>query len=200
MTLKENIDKWMKFLDPENLKGNLIFSSLYIASFEAFKDYVVEEVKFFYNTGLSDGKYTFDPKYDTSVKAKDKSIVKATLLWLYESEAISKEDIELFDELREYRNKLSHELVTLLFEGLPEELPEKFTKLIELRVKIEKWWVMNIEIPINPDFDNAGEIKEDEIMTSSQIFNRLVFDMLSGDEKKASYYKKEFEKHFSGHE
>jgi hypothetical protein len=194
---KDNIDKWIKFLDPENLKGNLIFSSLYIASFEAFKDYVVEEVKFFYNTGFTGDEFTFDPKYETTVKAKDKSIVKATLLWLQESGAVTSEDIEQFDELRQYRNKLSHELITLLFEGLPEELPEKFSKLIELRVKIEKWWLLNIEIPTNPDFDNAGEIKEDEIMTSSQIFNRLVFDMLSGDEKKASYYKNEFEKHFA---
>jgi len=41
----------------------------------------------------------------------------------------------------------------LLFEGLPEELPEKFLQLIILRVKIEKWWVFNIEIPTHPDFD-----------------------------------------------
>jgi hypothetical protein len=33
-------------------------------------------------------------------------------------------------------------------------------------------------------------------MTSSQIFNQLIFDMLSGDEKKASYYQNEFKKKF----
>jgi len=42
---------------------------------------------------------------------------------------------------------------------------------------------MNIEIPTNPDFDSSIEIKEDDITTSSQIFNQLIFDMLSGDEK-----------------
>lgn len=193
---QDNIDKWLKFLDPENLKGNLMFSSLFIASFEAFKDYVVDEVKFFFNNGFADGEFTFSEEYNTKVKALDKSILKATLLWLKDLEAIDEKDIETFDELRQYRNKLSHELMTLLFEGLQQELPEKFARLMALRVKIEKWWIMNIEIPTNPDFDANTEIKEEDIMTSSQIFNQLIFDMLSGDEKKASYYQTEFKKRF----
>ena len=194
---KDNIDKWLKFLDPENLKENLMFSSLYIASFEAFKDYVVDEVKFFFNTGFSEDEFTFSEDYISKVKALDKSILKATLLWLKDLEAIDEKDIEIFEELRQYRNKLSHELMTLLFEGLPQELPEKFAQMIALRIKIEKWWVMNIEIPTNPDLDGNHEIKEEDIMTSSQIFNRLVFDMLSGDEKQASYYHNEFKQRFN---
>jgi len=44
---KEDTDKWLKFLDPDNLKDQLIFSALYIATFESFKDFIVDEVKFF---------------------------------------------------------------------------------------------------------------------------------------------------------
>jgi len=194
---QDNIDKWLKFLDPENLKGNLMFSSLYIASFEAFKDYVVDEVKFFFNNGFKDGEFTFSNEYNTKVKILDKSLLKATLIWLKDLEAIDEKDIETYDELRQYRNKLSHELMTLLFEGLPQELPEKFAQLIALRVKIEKWWIMNIEIPTNPDFDASTRIKDEDIMTSSQIFNQLIFDMLSGDEKRASYYQNEFKQRFN---
>ncbi len=191
---KDNIDAWLKFIDPENLKDNLIFSSLYIASFEAFRDYVVEEVKFFFNHGFDNGKFTFSEEYNTKVKALDKkSILKATLLWLKELEAISDKDIETFEELRQYRNKLSHELMHLLFEGLPEELPQKFTQLIALRVKIEKWWIMNMEI------DTNSEVKEEDIITSSQILNTLILDMLSGNEKRASYYQNEVKKHFETH-
>lgn len=194
---QENIDKWLKFLDPENLKGNLMFSSLYIASFEAFKDYVVDEVKFFFTDGFENGEFTFSKKYNTKVKTLDKSLLKASLLWLKDLEAIDKKDIDTYDELRRYRNKLSHELLTLLFEGLPQELPEKFAQLIALRVKIEKWWFLNIEIPTNPDFELNTEVKEEGIVTFSQIFNQLIFDMLSGDEKRASYYQNEFKKKFN---
>ena len=197
MENKENIDKWIKFLHPENLKDNLMFSSLYIATFESFKDYVIDEVKFFFHVGFSEGKDSFDPRYIESVKSKDKKYIdNASLLWLIEMEAISPEDFELYKELRQYRNKLSHELMTLLFEGLPEQLPEKFHQLIQLRTKIEKWWILNIEIPTSYDFDSDKEITEKDIFTSSQIFNQVIFDMLSEDEKKATYYRDEFIKKF----
>ena len=87
--------------------------------------------------------------------------------------------------------------MTLLFEGLPEELPEKFAQLIQLRVKVEKWWILNIEMPTNPDFDSDKKINEDDIVTSSQMFNKLFMDMLSGEEETASYYKNEFKKKFN---
>jgi len=193
----ENIDKWIKFLDPENLKGNLMFSSLYIATFESFKDYVIDEVKFFFHNGFKDGQDIFDPKYETHVKSKDKNITKASLFWFLEMDAIAENDIDLYDDLRQYRNKLSHELMNLLFEGLPEELPLKFSQLLQLRIKIEKWWMLNIEIPTNPDFDNMDEINEDSIMTSTQMLSHLIFDMLSGDEKKANYYREVFIKKFN---
>lgn len=192
-----NTEKWLRFLEPENLKDNLIFSSLYIATYESFIDYIVEEVKFFFNIGFSDGKYIFSKSYNSDVLSKDKSLAKATLLWLKEMGAIEDEDIVTFNKLRKYRNKLAHELMSLLFEGLPKELPEKFIDLIKLRTKIEKWWILNIEIPTNPDFNAHSDISEKDIVTSSQVFNQIILDMLSGDEKKASYYINEMKKLFN---
>ncbi|WP_439474807.1 hypothetical protein [Algoriphagus formosus] len=193
---KEYRDKWLKFLDPENLKDNLIFSSLFIASFEAFKDHIVEEVKSFFSTGFNEDGLIISENYSKSVGNLAKSKVKASLLWLKESGAIESQDLDIFNDLLLYRNKLAHELMDLLFEGLPQELPEKFTQLIKLKIKIEKWWIVNFEIPTNPDFDYKPEIKEEDIITPTQIFNQLIFDMLSGDEKRASYYKNEFKKVF----
>lgn len=197
MQESENIDKWIKFLDPESLKGNLMFASLYIATFESFKDYIIDEVKFFFHSGFKGDQDIFDPKYETHVKAKDKSVVKASLLWLLEMEAINENDILLFDDLREYRNKLSHELMTLLFEGIPEIIPAKFAELIQLRIKVEKWWLLNVELPTNPpDSDFGDGINEDNIITQSQIFNKLIFDILTGDEKTSTYYRDEFLKRY----
>jgi hypothetical protein len=197
MEAQKDLDKWLKFLNPENLKDNLMFSSLYVAFFEAFKDYVIEEVKFFYISGFKNHKYIISKEYETEVKSKDKSIVKATLIWLKEHNAIEENDITIFEELLQYRNKLSHELLELLFEGLPEQLPVKLIQLVDLRIKIERWWILNIEIPTNPDFDASMEIKEEDITTHSQMFSKLLFDMLSGDEKTANYYQNEFKNKFA---
>ncbi len=191
----DSIDKWLNFLEPENLKNSLIFSSLYIATFESFKDYIIEEVKFFYNTGFSGEEYTFSEEYKLNVISKDKSLTKATLIWLKENGAINDGDIESFNELRKCRNKLSHELMTLLFDGLQSEISEKFVELLNLRIKIEKWWIINIEIPTNPDFDSSKEVSEDDVLTSSQALNQIILDILSGDEEKASFYLNEMKKY-----
>lgn len=186
MSEKDSTEKWLKFLDPDNLKDRLIFSALFIAIFESFKDYIVDEVKFFFNDGFIDGKYTFSDSYKTEVLSKDKSISKATLLWLKDYDVIDNTDIENFNELIKYRNKLSHELMNHLFKGLPDELPDKFIQLISLRVKIEKWWIINVEVPTDPNFDSNKEIDEYNISTSSDIFNRIILAMLSGDEELAN--------------
>lgn len=192
MENNKHTEKWLKFLEPENLKNNLIFVSLYVATFESFKDYVIDEVKMFYQVGYQNGQELFDPDYDNLVKSKDKKhIDNASLLWFVEMEAINMEDFESYKILRQYRNKLSHELMSLLFDGLPEELPKMFLILIQLRVKIEKWWILNLDIPTNSEHDHK-EINESDIITSSQIFNQIIFDMLSGDEKKANFYKNQF--------
>ncbi len=195
MNEKENIEKWIEFLEPNNLKENLLSASLFIAVFESFKDYVIDEVKFFYNTGFSDGKYTFDDKYNSDVKSLDKSLIKSSLIWLRNNSVIDDVEIELYDELIQYRNKLSHELMSLLFEGLPEELPIKYNQLIELRIKIEKWWILNVDIPASADDNLSSDIDESDIITSSQMLNQLIIDMLSGDEKKATFYQNEFKKY-----
>ena len=190
--MNDNFDKWIDFLNPENLRGNLISSSLYIAVYESFQDYIVEEVKFFFHSGFKDNVDIFSPKYNTSVLAKDKNLLNASLLWLKELGAIDENDIDKFHEIRKFRNKLTHEMMDLLFEGIPKDLPNYFSDLINLRTKIEKWWVLNIEIPTNPDIEYSHEISEKDIMTSSQIIYRIILDMLSNDKKTATFYRDEF--------
>jgi len=41
-----------------------------------------------------------------------------------------------------------------------------------------------------------GDINEDSIIAPSQMINKLIFDMLSGDEKTATFYRDEFLKHY----
>src|ERR1700679_2137356 len=112
-----NFEKWANFLNPDNLKGNLMNCSLYIAVFESFNDYVVEEVRMFFNNGFKDGEFTFSPSYTTDVLNRNRSPLIATLMWLQEQGAISDNDLALFEKLKKYRNKLAHEMIELLFEG-----------------------------------------------------------------------------------
>ena len=81
--MADYLDKRIEFLHPENLKGDLISCALYIATFESFKDYVIEEIKFFFYSRFN-------------------------------------------------------------------ETGDHLSSLMALRIKIEKWWTLNMEIPPVP--------------------------------------------------
>jgi len=197
--MDEHFGKWIDFLDPNKLKENLISISFFVASYESFKDYITEKVKFFFCSGFDEDGYIFSKNYEIEVLNKDKNKLNASLLWLKEIGAINKSDYEKFHEVRKYRNKITHEMMNVLFEGLNENFSDYLSKLLDLRIKIEKWWILNIEIPTNPDFDATNKISEDDIVTSSQILNQIMLDIISGDEKTANFYKEEFLKYKEQH-
>jgi hypothetical protein len=63
---------------------------------------VIEEIKFFFNTGFSGDEFTFSDGYKAKVLSKDKSQIKASQMFLVEMEAIEQDDIVLYDKLRQY--------------------------------------------------------------------------------------------------
>ena len=196
--MKEHIDKLIDFVNPRNLKNNLIGSSLYIAIFETTKDYIVEQVRDLFSIGYcSDTGSIIDPEYKQKVLSKDpKSELKSSLLWFCEQGAISQSEVESFDDLRKYRNELAHEMLKNLYNGLGSTFSENFNQLISLRIKLERWWIFNVEIPTS-DVDPES-VKDEDVMTSSQILYKLVFDVLSDDDEKSKYYYSEFLKYKEG--
>jgi len=193
--MDENIAKLINFVNPDNLKGNLICSSLYIAFFETTKDYIIEQPKDFFSTGYSsETGPILSPEYKQKVLSKDpKNVLNSSLLWFTEQGAIDLMEVELFDKLRKYRNTIAHEMLQKIYDGLDALFSEHFSQLISLRIKLERWWVFNIEIPtsdINPE-----TLKEDDVMTSSQILYKLILDVLSDDEEKAKFYYSKFLKY-----
>lgn len=123
-------------------------------------------------------------------------MLNASLLWFKDNNAISKDDIVVFSELRKYRNLMAHEMLERLFEGLDKEFAEKFSQLIEFRVKLERWWIFEIEIPTGT-FDNPGDIKDTDVISSSELMFKMIMDIVAGDEEKSNYYYNEFLKHQS---
>lgn len=192
--MNENLKKMIDFVNPQTLKSNIISISLYIAFFETLKDYIIKQPKDFYSVGFNN-ENEISPKYKTEVLSKDKkNVMNASLMWFKEQEAIDGNDINVFHKLREMRNSLTHEMVQNLYNGIDEKFQALFSQLIDLKIKLEKWWVVNIELPTSDiDIEN---IDEDEIITSSQILFRLILDTLSEDEKTANFYHSEFLKNY----
>jgi hypothetical protein len=196
---KDNQAKWERFLDPEVLRPNLILASIYIAAFEVLKNSIIERIRDFYVSGFDENGWIVLPEYKDTVLSKDKSPTYASLKWLKESEAINDDDIQKFNKIKEYRNLLAHEITKMMMEGLPSEFTERFNDMVALLDKIERWWIINVEIPTNPDFDGKyDEIDESGIVPGPIMSLRMMIDVALGSDETANYYINEFKKNFGG--
>jgi hypothetical protein len=147
-----NEQQWERYLKPEWLREKLISAALYIAAFESLKDTIVQNLRFFYCIGVSEEEAPCE-EYKTKVLSRNKSTVYASLDWFMENAAINQQDIEKFNDIKNIRNNLSHSLFKIIGStGLPENFNEEFQALIELQHKIAHWWVVNVEIPTDPEF------------------------------------------------
>lgn len=153
----------------------------------------MSEIKSFFSSGYSsETGEKISPRYTEKVLVLDKKyVVNVSLKWLELNGAITKKDIKIYETLRRYRNKLTHELLDNLFEGIDqEEFTRNLSALLELRIKVEKWWILTIDIPTN-DFDDLIETSKDDIVTDIELIYHLFTEMLSENEEQATYYWKE---------
>lgn len=67
-------------------------------------------------------------------------------------------------------------------------------KTIEIIEKVDKWWIKEIEIPTNPDFDDMDydEIKWDEVLSGNMILISFLSSIYDGDDTFLRLFHKEF--------
>ena len=189
---------WEEFLNPEVMRPRLISASIYIAGFEILKDSIVGRIRDFFWTGFDESGDKIDPKYTADVLARNRSPVYASLDWLKERNAIDDHDVETFDRVKGCRNNVAHKLHSFLgSEGLPAEFAQCFDDMVALLRKIEVWWIINDEIPTNPDFDDT-EVDESGIVPGPVMTMQLLKDIALGDDERSRFYYDEFRKHTAG--
>lgn len=164
---------WEKFLNKEEVKSNLIRSSLYLFSYELLKNAIVDKIKDFYSMGFDENGYIYSEKYNEVIVHRringKQNIFLSSLYWLEENGAITKDDITEIRAIREFRNTVAHKIDRIL--GDSDFNIDKNTekKIFEFIRKIEVWWIKEVEILTNPDFDGK-EIQDNDIISGSEIF------------------------------
>lgn len=186
-------NSWERFLKPENLKSNMIILSLFITSFEILKDSIIERIRSFYTDGFNEKGWIIDNKYYTKVMSLNKSPVYASLEWLKNMKAIDENDIKIFNEVKDCRNKLVHEIVNYITKESGVNPVPLFSKMVNLLDKIEKWWILNVEIDLNPEL-YGKEIDEKGILPGPVIMLRVLSDIALGNEKESNHYFEYFKK------
>jgi hypothetical protein len=129
---EENMNKWMEFLTPEILRPKLISTSIYIAAFELLKSSIIDHPRNFFSHGFDQNGAIVSPKYQAEILDRDRSPVRASLLWLRQQKAIDSADIEIFDELRKARNKVTHGMHVFATGGIDSGYLAEFPKFTGL--------------------------------------------------------------------
>ncbi len=191
--MDETRKSWEKFLHPESLRGNLIAISLFISAFEMFKDSVISKPEIFFSNGFDENGLLVGEEYKSEVLAKSKSPLYASLLWFKEMGAIDDSDIEIFNGIRKHRNEVTHELLSYVSDAKKNFQVEKFQELIALLSKIEKWWLVNFEMAINPEMV-PDDVDPDEVIAGPIWSLQLMLDIALGNEPEEGYYYNEFTK------
>jgi hypothetical protein len=185
------------FLNPDVTRYRLIIASIYIAGFELLKDSIVNHLRSFYADGFDDTGEILGERYQSAVLRRNRSAVYASLEWMKEMQAIDDSDIAAFNRVKSCRNVLAHRLFDALgSEGLPADFDQCFTDMKALVRKIEMWWIINVEIPTDPDFDGET-IDDDGIVPGAVMSMQLLLDIALGDEEQSRFYYNEFRRRTS---
>lgn len=182
-------ESWEQFLSPEITRERLVSASLFITAFELLKDSIVRKLRDFYSIGFDPSAATVNPDYQRRVLNRNKSVLYASLSWLEESGAIGPADLEAFERIKSARNAIVHGLPELIFNGVKHGLEERFSEAVVLLRKIEVWWVVNVDIATDPDYDGK-EIDEDKITPGSVLMLQLMLDVASGNQEYLQHFKK----------
>lgn len=169
---------WMKLINPEEVKFQLITSSFYITAYDILIETIVQEVKDFYMSGFNKNGIIIDPNYKNQVRGLYKDdIVIASSLWLKNNDAISEEDVEKIKLFKEHRNELAHELSEMIADSEKRTRIELIKEIRDLRFKILKWWFINFEMDVNPDLHKfkPEELDFNEVLSLNMfVINHLV--------------------------
>lgn len=174
-----------KIMNQLFVKRNLLVASLFVTSFEMLKTSIQDRIKAFlcFDSKFNDEgelEYEISDDYKEQVlekviskidrqKFRDYHLFYSSCLWLKENKIIDETDINELEKIRKHRNLIAHNPLKLLIDNDTNINVELLKKSQELLTKIEKWWIVEYEIPINPDFDEE-EIDVNEVGSGTTIF------------------------------
>jgi len=159
-----------KISNPETLKRNLIIASLILTAYELMKYSLVDRVKGFFEIDKEHLTESYRNEIEKIRKKLPKKLQGYPLLvyalWFKEHEALTEPDFDNIVKIWRYRNEIAHELIKFLIDSDFEIEVKYLLQIIDIIKKTDIWWLKEIEIPINPDFDHV-EVKNNDIQSGS---------------------------------
>lgn len=169
-----------KISTPETLKRNLIIASLILTAYELMKYSLIERVKGFFEidkSHISESQNEHKNEIE-QIRAKlPRKLQKYSLLvyalWFKEHNALTEDDFINVKKIWKYRNEIAHELIKFLVDSDFEVDMKYLFQIRDVVGKADIWWIREVEIPINPDFNDV-KVKDSDIRSGMLILDHLI--------------------------
>jgi len=175
---------WEKLLDPDTLKTNLVRASVYLASYELLKAAIVQNPRGFINMVNSDPSSDGQEYRKNVVSLCPKDRLHASCLWFQKMGAIDDADIAMIKEIRSHRNDIAHELPKYIGDSKYAVNIQLLDSIHFMIGKIERWWIREIEMEVNADYDHVDKsaVPDDQIHSGRMIMMDWIHKVICGQE------------------
>ncbi len=138
-------------LAPESVGLTLVRAGCFLSAYELIKTEIVDNVHEFYLTGMDQGQLQYDEgRYQVEVRQLDpKNIFRASCTWLVHHDALTTEQVAVFEDIRQHRNQIAHELPYLLINPDMDVRIDLLLAAIECVRALGIFWA-SIEIATDP--------------------------------------------------
>jgi hypothetical protein len=144
---------WAKLLNPEELRANLVRASIFLTAYEFMSQALIEHLEGFFSDGFDANGPVLGDSYRSKVLSLHSMPFFASAIWFRDSGALDDEDLDRVREIREHRNFVAHHVPEILGSIESEVRSDLLHSIAEIVRKIDLWWIREVEIPTNPDFD-----------------------------------------------
>jgi hypothetical protein len=182
-------EKWEKFLRPDLIRMTFSVLGLYMVAYEFLVDGIRRRPKEYYATQWSAKKgWALSDDYRKNVLSLDpqekNDALRGALAWFRNLEAIDDSDLKAFHSITVTRNTIAHEISKIISGESKVELETMFPLLFDLILKVERWWVINVEIATDPDMADK-EIDEDGVTPGSILVLQILHRVALGEDDEA---------------
>jgi len=176
---------WAKLLDPQELRSNLVRASIYLTAYEFLHQALIEPLEGFFADGFDANGPTCGSNYRSKVLSLHQMPFFASAIWFRDSGALTDRDLDRIHEIRDHRNFVAHHIPEVLSSIDADVRSDLLAAIAEIVRKIDVWWIREIEIPTNPDFDDMAmdNIDMDGIFSMRMAVLDLLCQVADGNDE-----------------
>ncbi|HXA04639.1 MAG TPA: hypothetical protein VNY30_07365 [Bryobacteraceae bacterium] len=164
-----------RLLSREVLKENLCKAALYLIGYEMLTESIIRRPEGFFTMGGAEAQ----TRYKTKVLSLDRDKLIASCKWFEKSGVLTAEEIEEIRAIRKHRTDIAHEMPNVILNADQQVDELKLASMYRLISKIDRWWLMEIEIPCDEAFDGQ-EIDPSDVKSGKMEFFKLLIASVYG--------------------